>query len=257
MLSVVRFICALALTAGFAPAQARDVYILVIGGGTASNCNAHAFGEVRGVYQIGLTGSEKSARDPFELADCKGGSVWIPLGQKMVEAGMADKVVFMPVGMAGTRARDWQPGGRAYSKLMSLMSTAKARNIKFDYGFWQQGSADIDADAAQYSNDLHKAVKAITINIKVGKWIIAQGAGCNDRRSDAIKAAQLQFSRNPVLNRFSGPDTSVLGSTYRSDNCYFNELGQRQLAQQWFRSIIEADAASVKYQKESLLYYFK
>lgn len=257
MLSVVKFACSLGLLACLAPAHARDIHILVIGGGTASNCNAHAFGEARGVYQIGLSGSEKPARDPFELADCKGGSIWVPLGQKMVETGMADRVIFMPVGVAGARARDWQAGGRAYGKLLSVMSTAKARNIKFDYAFWQEGSADIGADPAQYANDLNKAVKAISINMNVGKWIIAQGAGCGDKRGGAINAAQLHYSRSPLFNRFPGPDMSGLDSTYRSDGCYFNELGQRELAQLWFRSIVAADSASLKYQKESFLYYFK
>ena len=62
-------------------AGARNLHILVIGEGSAANCNEHQFATLPYVAQIGLDGSEKPAADPFEWSDCEGGSIWLPLGE--------------------------------------------------------------------------------------------------------------------------------------------------------------------------------
>jgi hypothetical protein len=238
-------------------ANARDIYILVIGEGSSSNCNSHSFTEVPGVYQIGLAGTIKSARDPFEWADCKNGSVWIPLGQEMISAGIADNVIFMPVGLARTKARDWLEGGRAFKKLMTVIATVKQHNIKFDYAFWQPGFSDSGASEAQHVNELGRVIKFVSLNINVDKWIIAQGAGCGVSTDPDIESAQLEVAGNRLFNRFPGPNTGSLGGAYRSNTCNFNERGQRKLAKLWLGSLVRAEEESEWLQKESLLYYFK
>ena len=246
---------ALMLWGGFA--SAKDIYILVIGEAGSANCNAHRFTKAVGVYQIGLDGAVKPAHDPFEWADCKGGSIWIPLGKQIINAGMADRVIFMPIGLARMRARDWLADGRAVSKLSSVTNLVVGRKIRFDYALWQQGYSDRGSSGPQYISDLSKVIKNVSLNMQITKWIIAQSAGCGAAVSTHIKVAQSQIALNPLFNRFLGPDISSLSSAYRSTECNFNEIGQQKVAQLWFRSMQEADTANVRYQKESLLYYFK
>jgi hypothetical protein len=253
MLLVVRVIGVLVLWFAQVHANARDVYVLVMGDGTSANCNARVFGATSGVYQIGLDGIEKPARDPLESADCQKGSIWLPLGQQMIKAGVADKVIFMSIGVAGTSARGWQAGGVAFAKLAAVTRTVNARKIKFDYALWQHSDTGSDTRGRDCIAEMRKVVRAMSIAIKIDKWIIGQSKGCGD----GIEGDPPINQWNPLFNRFSGPNTSTLDSSYRSASEYLNELGQLKLAHLWFRSIVEADAASARYQKESLLYYFK
>jgi hypothetical protein len=238
-------------------ADARNMNILVLGEGASANCNVRLYGEEPNVFQIGRNGMKRPARDPLDWADCSGGSIWIPVGRQIVEARFADQVAFMSLGMEKSQVRDWVKGGRAFARLESALQVAKAKNIKFDYVFWYQGMSDGVLRQQDYGFGLVKVIRGLIPVVPGARWLIAQSAGCGNAINKDIFAAQRKVSANPLFNRFPGPDVSLLHNSSLSDQCTLREDGQEIMAKQWFRSLVKAEEISRKYEKESLLHYFK
>lgn len=256
MSSVVRAFLLFAIIFGNA-AYAKSIHVLVLGEAASANCNSRLYGEQAGVYQIGKDGLEKPARDPLDWADCAGGSIWIPVGREMIRAGMAKRVVFMSIGMANSRAQDWIKGGRAFGRLESAMQVVSARKIKFDYVFWYQGMSDSDSSGQRYVSDLTGVIKNLIPSVPGAKWIIAQSAGCSGRVSNRILAAQRRVSAYPLFNRFLGPDLSFLENATLGGQCALTQDAQEKAAGLWVGSLVNAEAESRKYGRESLLFYFR
>lgn len=254
MLLAVKFFIVTVLLFLVGSASARDIYILVIQEGAPENCKVELFGAIKGVYQIDLNGREISAQSPFLWADCMEGNILLPLGQEMIKLRMADRVIFMPIGTAGTNVRDWLVGGRVHQKLKLALDTANLKNIKFDYALWQGRFIGEKFPQSNYISDVRAVIRSISLNAKIEKWIIGLSVSCEGATGEQEVSFPLWA---PLINRFPGPEIRALDSVYRSDQCSFNELGQKALAQLWFRAMTDADSASKKYQKESLLYYFK
>lgn len=257
MLSVVRLIAVLICVFMSASISAREIYILVVGQSISSNCNQHVFKSSPGIYQIGINGVEKHAADPFDWADCDQGSMWIPLGERMIQSGFANKVTFMPIGVGGTSVRDWMPNGRAFDKLMDAIKVINKKQVKFDYALWHQGSSDIGQQSIKYRNQLAKVLKFISLNVPIEKWIVAQHTKCGHAFDAKISEQQRVVGSNYIYRRFLGPDTDSLGDEYRYDGCHLNKKGQEEMAKLWFKSILEADRINIFVQKETLLYYFR
>lgn len=255
MLSAVKWFSA--LTFLFSGAVfSEQINILIIGQSVSANCNEHVYDAVNGVFQIGLDGAEIPAKDPFDWADCKAGSMWIPLGREIVKSGMADRVVFMPIGISGAKVSDWRQGGVAFPKLEKAIAVIKDKNIKFDYAFWHQGSSDIGRGRL-YGSDLSALLAYVARNVKVEKWLIAQHSSCFGKIDIPLARVQKEIGKNYVSRRFPGPDTNLLGAGYRVDGCHLNYAGQEKMAEQWLSSMQTADRLDATVQKESLIYLFK
>ncbi len=258
MSSAARITFTLALLALFTQSLlAKDLSILIIGQSISANCNAYSFDREPGVYQYDLEGNIIDARDPFLWADCNGGSMWMPLGKKMIGAKMADRVIFMPIGVAGTKIADWLNGGRAHSKFIHSMSVIQRRKIKFDYVFWHQGSSDIGTKPAKYKSDFVKLYKMINSTISIGTpWIIAMHSRCTGNYDKKIEMAQQELANDlPIF--YPGPNNNSLGDNYRFDRCHLNKDGQIKMAQLWFDSIQSANARKAEFENESLLRIFR
>jgi hypothetical protein len=237
--------------------QAKPLYILVIGQSIASNCNEHPYTAVSGVYQIGLNGLETPAADPFEWADCKRGSTWIPLGRNIIKAGLADRVTFMPIGVSDATAGDWAPGGKAEAKLSRALALVKQKGIVFDYAFWQQGPADIGTVGPRYTKALNSVIYRIAKNASVKTWLIANHAACHGRSDANIAKVQYYIAKYYHLSIFPGPNTDQLGERYRFDGCNLNQAGQEKIAQGWLDAMVATESTRGKIQKEMLLEYFR
>ncbi|MGX4640636.1 sialate O-acetylesterase [Massilia sp. SYSU DXS3249] len=215
-----------------------DLKILVLGQSISSNCNQRLYGPVDNVLQVGFDGSIKPARDPFEWADCAQGSMWMPLGKKLIDSGVALKVTFMPIGVAGSRTRDWQKGGSAFDKLNSALALIKRQGLSFDYAFWHQGSADIGLDKDEYLGQLSSVIEYVNANAKIDRWLIALHSRCAGRYDPNIEMVQRAFGNAPASRRYPGPNTNLLGNEYRlPDACHLNERGQEEMASLWLDAV--------------------
>lgn len=224
------------------PAQVAldQLTILVVGQSISSNCNEHKFGPVDNVFQVGRDGSIKAAQDPFEWADCSNGSMWMPLGKQLIDGGIAKKVVFMPIGVGGTKVSDWQDGGVAYPKLGNVIAQIKAKGLHFDMAFWHQGSSDIGTDPADYFNRLTSVVANIDANVPIGRWVIGLHSRCNGSYDPKIEDAQRRFASLVGSNHYLGPNTNLIPDEMRIDGCHLTQQGQETMAAMWYDSVKNA-----------------
>lgn len=214
-----------------------EIRILVLGQSISSNCNEKIYGPVDNVFQVVRNGEVRVASDPFEWADCKQGSMWMPLGKKIIEGNVARKVVFMPIGIAATKVADWQAGGRAFEKLNSALDLIKKNNIEFNLVIWHQGSSDIGGDPVAYKNKLSSLIDYINTKIKVERWLIGVHSRCYGAYDRNIEAAQISVGNMNNLKRYLGANNNLLDDAYRFDNCHLNERGQEKMAEMWLDSI--------------------
>lgn len=253
MSSGVKFFIAAALLFFLHAANARDIHILILQESVSSDCNAKVFDAVDGVYQISLDGEEVPARAPFFWANCLEGDVFLPLGQAMIKSGMAERVIFMPIGTRGTSVRDWLVGGRAYEPMKLALKKANHKNINFDYVLWKGDFVDAKFSESRYQNDVQKILKEVKLGAKTEKFIISKSVSCNVKGDGYEKT----YRWDPLYKRFPGPDIGKLASKYYINECNLNDLGKKEIVQLWLHAIKKADIDNERYQKESLLYYFK
>ena len=217
-----------------------EMRILVLGQSISSNCNEHIYGPVDRVFQIGKNGEVKNAQDPFEWADCTKGSMWMPLGKRMVESGIASKVIFMPIGVGATKVSDWQEGGLAFDKLNNAITLVKQQGIRFDFAFWHQGSSDFGNNKVEYLNRLSSIVTYVNKNVKISRWLIAVHSRCYGNYDLNVEAAQIEFGNRKKLQIYPGPNTNLLGDDYRIDTCHLNQKGQEEMGVMWLNSVRSA-----------------
>jgi hypothetical protein len=236
-----------AITAQPAPAKEplAELRILVIGQSISANCNEHQYGASVNVFQVAKDGAIKPAADPFEWADCGGGSMWMPLGKRLIDDGIAKKVVFMPIGVGGTKVRDWQEGGSAFAKLNDAITVIKKQGLTFDFAFWHQGSADIGTPKAEYQTRLSSVVSYVGNNVPIQRWLIALHSRCFGNYDPNIEDVQRIFGNAPELKRFPGPNNNLLGEEYRiADRCHLNQKGQEQMAGMWLEAVLAAQGSN-------------
>lgn len=214
-----------------------DLRILIVGQSISANCNQFVYGPSPNVFQIGLDGNVKAASDPFEWADCKTGSMWMPLGQKIIESGVAKKVTFMPIGVGGSGVADWQQDGKSFPKLESAIKLIKEKGLVFDFAFWHQGSSNIGGNKTDYANRLASVVGYINGNVQINRWLIALHSRCWGMYDAGIEESQRIFGMAPEAHRYLGPNTNLLGNEFRVDTCHLNRDGQELMATKWLESM--------------------
>jgi hypothetical protein len=218
-----------------------ELRVLVIGQSISSNCNEHVYGPVANVFQIDGDGNIQQAKDPLYWAGCDKGSMWMPLGRKLIENGVASKVTFMSIGEGGTSVAQWQEGGMVFPKLNRAIAVIKAKGIVFDFAFWHQGSADMGMSKGEYQTRLASVVEYVNKNVSVNRWLIALHSRCAGMYDPNIEEAQREFGNAPNQRRYPGPNTNLLGDEYRmADACHLNFSGQERMADLWMYSIIQA-----------------
>ena len=218
----------------------QELRILVIGQSISSNCNEYIYGPVDNVFQVGIDGTIKAASDPFEWADCKKGSMWMPLGKKLIEAGVARKVIIMPIGIAATKVEDWQAGGSAFGKLNGAISQIQKNGMVFDFVFWHQGFSNSGTEKAVYINKVGAVLDYVGSKVKIERSLIAVHSRCYDGYDRSIEAAQVILGGMSESKRYPGPNNNLLGNEYRFDKCHLTQIGQEKMASMWLDSIKSA-----------------
>lgn len=255
MLSAARIASLCLLLSLCAHATARDLHLLIVGDQSAANCHAHAYGAEPGIFVLNEKGLETPAEDPLVGADCRGGSVWMPLASRLKKIPGVDKVVLVPVAIENAKAGDWSTG-RAGARLQNALAFARKNGFTFDYAIWQQGSADVQTSPSLYFEQMRRVVRGASISNHIRLWLIAPTPGCSTGAYGPygpITEAQRLFSKQVVMNRFTGP-VGTLPNPHRS--CTLDASEQEVVADRWLDAIRHADKLSDRYQKESLLYFF-
>src|SRR5262249_56097044 len=68
-------------------------------------------------------------------------------GDRLIDAGFARSVLFVPIAFGATYIEDWAPGGQRYRRLMFALHRLKWAGVAVDMLCWHQGEADANHTA--------------------------------------------------------------------------------------------------------------
>lgn len=223
--------------------QPRTMVALVFGQSNAAN-----WGETRHRahprVRVFFRGRWSPAADPLPGADGTGGSVWTRLGDKLIAAGLYDRVIWVPAAIGGTEIAQWAPGGRLHKDLLRNVREARQAGLVFTHLLWQQGESDAYLNTSPETYQAHfvemlAAIRALGVDAPV---FIALATRCGEYPpSESIRSAQLGVV-NPSARIFLGPDADQLDEAYRYDGCHFSAQGLEAMADLWLE-VLRAHSA--------------
>lgn len=185
------------------------------------------------------------AKDPLLGATGQGASVWGILGDKLIEAELAESVTFVPIGIGSVTVGAWAEGGRHRALLEKTLDELVAKGIHIDYVCWHQGESDNirNTSTHEYMQQFLSVREAFRsrgieapIVVAVASYhplCLAEDHGC----SDDIRDAQIRLAKE-YKDIYRGPDTDKLNKLYqRADGIHFSYLGQQEHAALWLKCL--------------------
>jgi hypothetical protein len=188
-----------------------------------------------------------AADDPLPGASGSGGSVWTRLGPRIVERGLADAVVFVPVVVGGSPIERWTPDGDVHPLLVTALDDLASAGIPLTHLLWHQGESDAGRGTppADYVARFHSMLETFRSRGIDAPVLVSVATLCRAHRpDDVIRDAQRSLV-NPELGIFAGPDTDLLGYAYRYDGCHFSTEGLEAFSDSWLAAL-EAHAAAAR-----------
>lgn len=187
-----------------------------------------------------------TAKDPLFGATGTGGSVWSHLGDMLVDSGVYDKVIFVPIAVGGSAIGRWTNGDCA-GRLQEALNYLDSQHIKLTHIFWHQGETDnlLNTTETTYKKSLDTIINIIRLHrqnapvyISIASYhpfAVAKQLGVDP----VIRNAQIDFI-NEHKNVLLGPDTDkLIYAIDRCDGVHFSDFGMKRFAQLWFSAIKE------------------
>lgn len=209
--------------------------ILTLGQSNAANESTLAYQPGEGVYNFNFfDGRCYVARDPLLGASGQEGSVWSRLGDKLIRAGVYERVLIAPIAVGGTRVHTWTPDGLHFPRLIKVQEAFASQGLKPTLVLWHQGEADAKhttkEEYVERFTRMLEGMRSLGIDAPV---YVAIASVCAHPGSDAIRAAQRQVAAT-LDNVFIGANTDELDRLrWRRDGCHFSAEGLEEHAKLW------------------------
>ncbi|MBF0612968.1 MAG: sialate O-acetylesterase [Magnetococcales bacterium] len=223
---------------------AKTAVILTMGQSNANNAGETPYQPKGEVFALNTLNNKcYYAKDPMlGLVNFKG-SVWTRFGEKLVEAGVFERVLFIstPIGFGSVKGwfTNWQ------RDLSQLVKRLMPLNLTITHVIWHQGENDARSSMTQqeYAQGLEQMVRVVReLGIQAPIFISVTSI-CNNAGSDEVRQAQRQ-AVHTAMGIFAGPDTDSLNQpAHRYDGCHFSQeglLGYANLLQESFKKQIQS-----------------
>ena len=234
----------------------RTMVALVFGQSNASNTVDAGYDAVKPVYAFS-GGSCRRVRDAIPGTTGAKGSSWARLGDRVVDSGLYDAVVFVDIARGGSSILHWSRGGQFHDLLTGSLDELAARGMPATHVIFHQGEADCamglsrqeyGAVLAELLGDIRAHVGPRT-DIFVSRASLFLDPACGDRRNPgcyqscpAVTAAQTAAA-DPEHRIFSGPNTDLLVPWFdRSDGYHFTSRAADRFAAAWMPLLARGDA---------------
>ena len=217
----------------------RTMVALTFGQSNSANSSPDKYTPKHDVY-VFYHGNCYKGMDPLPGASGSGGSVWPHLGDKLIEAGLYDKVLFIAAGVGGTPMKRWQPSGDLYPRVLDAIKSLDSKKIKITHIFWHQGEADngMHTTSAEYKKMFMAMVEDIRKHGVDAPVYVAVATRCGAMPPGyEIQIAQRELV-NPALKIFAGAySDEILSIDDRPDSCHFTGSGLDKHATLWLNAI--------------------
>lgn len=185
-----------------------------------------------------------TAKDPLLGTTGLGGSVWVRLGDMLIDSGLYDKVIFVPIAVGGSAIERWVTGD-CHEKLEQTLKQLNSQDVALTHIFWHQGETDniLNTATGKYKEHLAAILRTLRKSQSADFYIsLASYHPAPTTKplgvDSVIRNAQKEFinENNGVL---AGPDTDTLiHAIHRYDSVHFSDFGMATYAQLWFRAIL-------------------
>jgi hypothetical protein len=180
------------------------------------------------------------AIDPLWGADGVGGSVWTRLGDRLIQAGLYETVIFASIGVGGTEIARWSPQGDLHARILNAIADLQAADLEITHLFWHQGEADaytLQTPKAVYQAHFNQMLKSIRHQGVTAPIYVCLATRFDDwPGSPEIREAQQGLVNHQDI--FQGPDTDQLDLSYRFDGAHFSTAGLERFADLWMEILM-------------------
>lgn len=156
------------------------------------------------------------------------------LGDKLINASVAARVIMVPAAMAGSYVRDHDPTlstTNNYIRLKVALLRCADKGYTPDAIIWMQGEGDNVAGTSQsaYQTALGHIIAQSRSDGYSGPWFINKTTWNAGAASTTIQAAQ-DATINHGAGIWAGANTDAYNNTFRQDLCHFTDTGMDNVA---------------------------
>jgi hypothetical protein len=178
--------------------------------------------------------------DPLPGASGADGSVWTRLGGRIIDEGLYDAVVFIPIGEAASEIARWAPGpaGDLHQRILDAALMVRSRGLEITHLLWHQGESDAGRTSrADYKARFEAMLENLRKNGIDAPIYVSVASRCYFTPPDPeIQLAQCELV-DPAKGIFPGPNTDNLGNSFRYDDCHFSNAGLEEFARLWIEQL--------------------
>jgi hypothetical protein len=220
----------------------RTAAIVIVGQSNAANHGTGKYVAKRRVDNFNVyDGKCYHAADPLLGASGDGGNFATRLGDKLIEAGLFDRVILAPIAMGGTTVEQWAEEGMFNRRIPVLIRRLYDAGLRADFILWQQGEGNQgvgDIGGRQYRKNLLEVIWTFRRYGVSAPFFVSLTTTCGGPHPNAenIRAGQKSVV-NPKVAIYQGADTDTIGLEHRWDSCHFNEVGLEMAASLWLEVI--------------------
>lgn len=217
----------------------RQAVLLIFGQSNGANSGEKRYACKHAVYNFNFfDGRCYKACDPLLGATENKGNFAGRLGDMLIESGLFDSVILVPISVGGSRAEEWTAGGARHRRLQVAVKRVADAGLAFTHLLWHQGETNArhDPNPAIYAASLRNIRSALTAYGVTAPMYVAQATVCNSAPNEGIRGAQ----RSVVCIEdgiYPGPDTDTIGVDQRFDGCHMSEAGLIRHAELWTETI--------------------
>lgn len=184
-------------------------------------------------------GGTYAAADPLLGCDSTGGSFMGRLADKLITAGVFQRVILAPVGVSATSITRWMVGGDLNSQIMVACRRLAAVGLTPTMFLWQQGETDNGVmGRSTYSTNLLSVIGSPRAEGYNAPWLIGKSTFNGTTTDSNIRQACADVINGTDI--FAGADTdTITSSTYRqtAPSPHFNPTGADAQADLWKTAI--------------------
>lgn len=161
--------------------------------------------------------------------------MWCRLGDRLIDTGRCEAVVFVAATFGATDIEDWQHDGACFPTLVYTLRDARESGLVISRTCWIHGESDASQNTPlpDYSKGLQFVID--TVRQETGTnmaFYIAQTAGVKPKAgTQAIRKAQASMV-NPEQKIFAGPDIDAMRTKFLW-NAHLSEEGLACAARAW------------------------
>ncbi|MBP7737022.1 MAG: hypothetical protein KA369_13675 [Spirochaetes bacterium] len=189
----------------------RTMVALVFGQSNSGNHGETLYAPKRAVFNF-FDGRCYRAVDPLLGATGDGGSVWSRLGDLLIDGGLYDRVIFIPIGVGTTTIEEWTRGGYLHRRITNAIEQSRACGLAITHLFWVQGGSEPRtggrANTERYKKNFTAMLRSIRDHGVTAPIYLAIATYCDSGPIPDIQAALRELA-DPKRKIVIGPDSDV------------------------------------------------